>query len=110
MNIVSRYMQKPHDIHWKLAKRILQYIHGTRTYDIHYAADSELELVGYIDSDWVGDSIDWKSTYGYVFMFCCGPIFWSHKNQASIALSLAEVEYRGAMNACIQAVWLQGIL
>ena len=26
MNAVSRYMQHPHDIHWKLAKRILQYI------------------------------------------------------------------------------------
>ena len=33
---------------------ILQYIQGTKTYDIHYAADSELELVGYIDSDWAG--------------------------------------------------------
>ena len=75
MNVVSRYMQQPHDLHWKAAKRILQYIQGTRTYNIHYAADSELELVGYTDSNWVGDSIDWKSTYGYVFMFVGGPIF-----------------------------------
>ena len=43
-------------------------------------------------------------------MFGGGPIFWSSKNHASIALSSAEVEYRGAVNACIQAVWLQGIL
>ena len=75
MNVVSRYMQQPHDIHWKEAKRILQYIHGTRTYDIHYATDSELELVGYTDSDWAGDSIDWKSTSRYAFMFGGGPIF-----------------------------------
>ena len=40
MNSVSRYMQQPHDIHWKVAKRIPQYIQGTRTYGIHYAADS----------------------------------------------------------------------
>ena len=58
MNYMSRYMQKPHDIHWKVAKRILQYIQGTRIYDIHYAADSELELVGYSDSNLEGDSID----------------------------------------------------
>ena len=93
--------------------RILQYIQGTRTYSIHYAADSELELVGYIDSDWVGDSIDRKSTSEYVFMFgggpiCVGPICCSSKKQAAIALSSAEAEYRGAVNACIQAVWLQG--
>ena len=58
VNAMSRYMQKAHDIHWKVAERILQYIQGTRTYDIHYAAESELELVGYTYSDWVGDSID----------------------------------------------------
>ena len=52
VNAVSRYMQQPHDLHWKAAKRILQYIQGTRTYGIHYAADTELELVGYTDSDW----------------------------------------------------------
>ena len=62
MNAVSRYMQQPHDLHWKVAKMILQYIQGTRTYGIHYVADSELELVGYTDFDWTGDSIDWMST------------------------------------------------
>ena len=80
MNVVSRYMQQWHDLDWKVAKRILQYIQGTRTYDIHYVADSELELVGYTDSDWLGDSFDWKSTYRYVFMFGGGPIYWSRKN------------------------------
>ena len=110
VNAISRYMQKPHDIHWKESKRILQYIQGTRTYNIDYATDFELELVGYTDSDWVGDSIDWKSTSGYVFMFGGGPIFWSRKIQAAIALSSVEAKYRGAVNACIQAIWLQGIL
>ena len=43
-------------------------------------------------------------------MFSGGPIFWSSKKQASIALSLVEAKYRGAVNACIQAVWFQGIL
>ena len=79
MNDVSRYMQQPHDIHWKEAKRILQYIQGTKTYDIHYVADSELELVGYTYFDWAGDSIDRNSTSWYVFMFGGGPICWSRK-------------------------------
>ena len=26
VNVVSRYMQKPHHLHWKESKRILQYI------------------------------------------------------------------------------------
>ena len=28
VNAVSRYMHQPHDLHWKEAKRILQYIQG----------------------------------------------------------------------------------
>ena len=87
-----------------------QSVKGTRTYGIHYAADSELKLVGYTDSNWAGDSIDQKSTSRYVFMFGGVPICWSSKKQASIALSSTEAEYRGAVNGCIQAVWLQGIL
>ena len=58
----------------------------------------------------MGDSIDRKSTSRYVFIFGGGSIFWSSKKQAAIELSSAESEYRGVVNACIQAVWLQGIL
>ena len=67
-------------------------------------------MVGFTNSDWAGDTIDRNSTSGYVFMFGGGPILWSNKNQASISLSSAEAEYRGAVNAYIQAVLLQGIL
>ena len=43
-------------------------------------------------------------------MFGGVPILWFSKKHSSTALSSAEAEYRGAVNACIQAVWLQGIL
>ena len=43
-------------------------------------------------------------------MFGGCPICWSSKKKASIALSSTEAEYRGAVNAYIQVVWLQGIL
>ena len=39
-----------------------------------------------------------------------GTICWSNKKQASLALSSAEAEYRGAVNASIQEVWLHGTL
>ena len=39
-----------------------------------------------------------------------GPIFFSSKKQHSISFSSIEAEYRGAVNAATQCVWLQGIL
>eukprot|EP00253_Pinus_taeda_P030401 PITA_30401 len=75
-----------------------------------YAANCSLNLIGFTDSDWAGDTIDRKSTSGYVLSLGSGPICWSSKKQATIALSSAEAEYRGAVNATIQEIWLQHFL
>ena len=49
---------------------------GTRHFVVHYVVGSLLELVGFTDSDWAGDSLDINSTLGYVFMLAHGPICW----------------------------------
>jgi hypothetical protein len=110
VSVVSRYMQEPHELHWKVAKRILRYVKGTPSFGIYYAVDCPLSLVGYTDSDWVGDGTDHKSTSGYVFIFGSGPLCWSSKKQEAISLSTTEAEYRGAVNAATQCIWLQGLL
>ena len=66
--------------------------------------------MGYIDSDWVGDSQDHKSTSSYSFSLSSGPVCWSSKKQSAISLSSTEVEYRWAVNAAIEAIWLQHLL
>jgi hypothetical protein len=110
VSAVSRFMQESHELHWKAAKRIFRYVQGTITFGIHYATDSTLDLLGFTDSDWVGDSTDRKSTSGYSLSLGSGPIYWLSKKQAAIALSSAEAEYRGVVNIKIQATWLQHFL
>eukprot|EP00253_Pinus_taeda_P007091 PITA_07091 len=83
---------------------------GTITFGIHYAAGTALNLLGFIDSVWAGDNIDRKSTSGYSLSLGSGPICWSRKKQAAIALSSAESEYRGVVNITIQVLWLQHFL
>eukprot|EP00253_Pinus_taeda_P025381 PITA_25381 len=51
-----------------------------------------------------------KSTAGYVFTLGSGPITWACKKQAAISLSSAEAEYRGAVEASKEALWLRQIL
>jgi hypothetical protein len=106
----SRFMQEPHEIHWKDAKHILRYIQGTITFGIHYEKNSTLDLIGFTDSDRVGDNIDRKSTSGYSLSLGSGPICCSGKKQTTIALSPAEAEYRGVVNITIQSMWLQHFL
>ena len=55
---VSRYMQTPHESHWKAVKRILRYIQGTIQFGIHYSTGGKPLLVGFTDLDWGGDPND----------------------------------------------------
>ena len=75
---------------------------------MHYSASASLQLVVFSDSDWA--PTDKKSTSGLFFMFVEGPIFFSSKKHHTISLSSADFEYRSAVNAATQCVWLQGIL
>ena len=110
VSVATRYMQEPHELHWKEAKRILHYVQGSIDYGIHYVVGAQLDLTGFTDSNWARDGNDRKFTSGFVFIIGYGSICWSNKKQATLALSSAEAKYRGAMNATIQAVWLHDIL
>ena len=63
-------------------------------------------LIDFTDSDWVGDPDDQNSTAGYVFSLGYGPVTWACKKQQSLALSSVEAEYRAAVNASQEALWL----
>jgi hypothetical protein len=81
VGLVARYMQTPHESHWKATKRILHYVRGTVQFEIHYSSGGTPLLVGFTDSDWVGDPVDQKSTAGYVFSLGSGPVTWACKKQ-----------------------------
>ena len=74
VSVDSRYMVQPHEIQWRAAKRILNFVQGTRTHGIFYKAKFDLDLIGFTDSDWAGENTYWNSTSGYVFMLAKGPI------------------------------------
>ena len=67
-------------------------------------------MVGFSNSYWAGDIDDQKSTAGYVFSLGSGPVTWACKKQQAISLSSAEAEYRAAVNASQEALWLRQIL
>ena len=68
--MASRNMYHPHDIHWISAKRILNLVQGTKTHGIHYVVKYDLELVGFTDSDWAGDSTDRKINL-WICVYAC---------------------------------------
>ena len=72
--------------------------------------NQKVNLEGYVDSNWVGSSIDRKSTLGCCFSMGSGVISLFRRKQSCVALSTAEVEYVAACSASCEVVWLRKIL
>ncbi|RVW23196.1 Retrovirus-related Pol polyprotein from transposon RE1 [Vitis vinifera] len=53
--LISRYMEKPMEIHLQAAKRALRYLKGTVNYGIYYKKRGDGELLAFTDSDYAGD-------------------------------------------------------
>ena len=70
--LLGRFQSNPEIEHWKLVKKILRYLQGTKGLMMTYRRSDSLHIVGYSDSDYVGD--DRKSTSGYVFTLARGAI------------------------------------
>jgi hypothetical protein len=104
MSVLSQFMAKPHEIHWNVAKPVLRYLKGTLDYGIKYTDASDVELIGYSDSDWAGNSDDRRSTTRYDFGIGSGVVSWSSKKHPTISLSSTEAEYKALCAATCEVV------
>ena len=107
---VAKFSSKPTKTHWTAVKRILRYLKGTTSYGLLYNTSDLKNCEGYSDADWGGDTNDFKSTSGYVFMFGGAAVSWRSKKQTSTALSTAEAEYTALCSAAQEACWMKQVL
>ena len=71
-SLLSRYMQKPSEVHLGATKIILRYTKGTFDFKLLYLKEDSEKLVGYANSDWIGSVNDSKSTSSYYFSLGSG--------------------------------------
>lgn len=102
-SIVSSYMRNPTKHHFGVAKRILTYIVGTLEFGIWYTSTSNLQLLGFTDSDWTGSVDNRKSISGSVFMLFVVAFTWIMKKQDVTALSTIVAEYIATTFTACQA-------
>jgi hypothetical protein len=103
----AQKMSNPSVSDWILAKRILRYLKEDKQLGPHYKSNGNIELYGYVDSDWGGDEETRKSTTGYVFILGGAAISWISKQQPTVALSSTEAEYMAASVATQEAIFLR---
>jgi histone deacetylase 1/2 len=80
VNKVCQFLHAPTTTHWTAVKRILRYIHGTRTVGLTFQRSSSTLLSAFSDVDWAGD-LDYRpSTGGFAIFFGPNIISWSARN------------------------------
>jgi hypothetical protein len=108
---VSRLLAEPLADHMVAVKNILRYLAGAVNWGLQLKKRcSKVMLMGYSDSDYVGDVGSRKSTTGVLFFLNRSPISWQSTKQSIVAQSSCEAEYVVAANASCQALWLRRVL
>ena len=91
-------------------KRVLRCVTKTMDYYILYKSDTPIQLKGYTNANCAVYRAYRQSTLGFVISLESGANFWSSEKQPAITLSSTKVEYKVAVVAACEAVWLKRIM
>jgi hypothetical protein len=94
---------------WIYAKRVLRYLKKTKDVGLRYCKNENVNIQGFVDSDWCNDINDRKSYTGFCYTMSGSVISWSCSKQKCIALSSTEAEYVAISEACKEAVYLRNL-
>jgi len=90
-------MHDPREPHLAMLKRVLRYVKGTLSTELHIGTRSITSLTAYSDADWAGCPDSRRSTSGYcVFL-----------GNNLVSCSSAEAEYRAVAHAVAETCWLR---
>jgi hypothetical protein len=70
---LSRFVSNPGDTHWNALERVLRYLKGTMSYDIHFTGYLRV-LEGYCDANWISDANKLYAASGYAFLLRGGAV------------------------------------
>ncbi|XP_066315609.1 uncharacterized mitochondrial protein AtMg00810-like [Miscanthus floridulus] len=104
------HMHDPRTPHLTLLKRILRYVRGTTSLDLHLRASAELAVTAYLDADWAGCLDTRRSTSGFYVFLGDSLVSLSSKRQPTVSRSSAEAKYRAVANAAAECIWLHQLL
>jgi hypothetical protein len=109
---VSCFLEEPREYHVAVVKQILLYVTGTSNWGLWFGRKKENKtlLIGFSDSNFVGDADTTQSTIGVIFLIANNPVTWQSMKQRVVAQFSCEFEYIAVANAMCQALWLARVL
>jgi len=111
VGVLCRYNDCPGPQHWNAAKRVLRYLHQTKSLKLVYSPSNSTEpFTVYFDADLGRDPRTARSTAGYVIKIGTRAVTWGSRLQKVAALSSTEAEYTTASAAATELMWMRYFL
>ena len=76
VSVTSRYQSNLDEEYWIAMKTIFKYLRRTKNLFLIFDGGSELKVEGYIDSNFMSDVNDRRSTLGFIFLYNGGLVSW----------------------------------
>lgn len=108
---LARFNQKPDQTHHDAADRLLQYLYRTRSLAIRLGGtQSIMSFLCASDASFADNTLDRKSSQGYVMMLFGGPIAWRASKQTTVTTSSTEAELLALSETAKEAIFASRML
>ena len=108
---LSKVMDGATKEHWKSLLKTIRYVIATKSYKLLMETMmkdvKEMEIRGYSDSDYAGDSDDRRSISGHIIYLNGCPVSWRSKGQKSVSLSSTEAEYKAISDLTTEVMFVK---
>lgn len=112
ISLMSRFISNPCKQRWKILKRILRYLKGTKDIGILFKRVNGRkwrDLEGYVDGDYAFNLDNMRSQTCFVFIFFATTISWKSNLHHVVALSTTKVEFMAVIEVN-EGIWLLGLI
>lgn len=109
---LARFNQNPSQVHQEAANRVIQYLYSTRSKAICYGGDTGVRgdgaraFVCASDASFADNTVDRKSSQGYIMTLFGGPIAWRANKQDTVTTSSTEAELLALSQTAKEAIFI----
>jgi hypothetical protein len=108
---LARFNTNPNKSHHEAADRVLQYLHHTRGYTLQFGQrKGVVSMICASDASFADNSLDRKSSQGFVMTLFGGPIAWRANKQDTVTTSSTEAEFLALSQTAKEAIFLSRLL
>jgi len=108
--MLGRYQSNLGIDHWRVAKKVMRYLQGTKGHMLMYRRTNNLEVVSYSYSDFASYVDSHKLISRYIFMFVDGAGSWRSAKQILVLTFIMEAEFVSCSETTSHGMWLKSLI